>query len=79
MKEEYQSNASQLPTEIVHDIQYARFHEVSESDVRALLQTYQTPAKAELARRLTVGKRNISKDGDIIRTSKRKDRNYKGM
>lgn len=32
MKEEYQSNASQLPTEIVHDIQYARFHEVSESD-----------------------------------------------
>lgn len=41
MKEECQSNASQLQSETVHDAQYARFYGVNESDVGALLKTYQ--------------------------------------
>lgn len=52
MELEYQSNESQLPSEIVHDIQYAGSHEVSESDVRALLKTYSKQTKEELARPL---------------------------
>lgn len=70
-----------MPSEIVHDIQYAASHEVNESDVGALTaQDLPKPLpKEELANHLTIEKRKIRKDGHIIGTSKRKDMNFKGM
>lgn len=73
MKEECQSNASLLKSETVHDAQYARFYEVNESDVGALLKNIsKTLLKEELADHLTVQKGKINKDCDMIGTSKRK-------